>query len=85
MTVEELRAEADKMGYMISRKPERVPHGKCECGGLGRAKHHFVGSQLWAFIVCDECGAKTRDYDRDSRAWKAWNKMMGYNKEEKDD
>ena len=38
MTYEELKTEANKMGYNLTKKKEYVPHkNKCKCGGKGGA------------------------------------------------
>ena len=52
MTLEELKAEADKMGYTLQKKPEKM--AKCKCGTTKRCKEKNMGDCL--VRMCPECG-----------------------------
>lgn len=78
MTYEELKIEANKMGYNLIKKKEYVPHKKCKCGKHGRVMLGCkVGSDksTWS-IMCEKCNKRTKAWMNQDDAWREWNKMQ---------
>jgi len=71
MTIEELKAEANKLGYSLVKKPERVPHSKCVCG---RRPSVWSGRGTF-YICCEKCGRQSERYINEKNAWKNWNEV----------
>lgn len=71
MTYEELKTEANKMGYRLTKKKEYVPHkNKCKCGGKGGAWYNCAGGCTTRFVQCGRCGIRTNDYKSENDAWR---------------
>lgn len=77
MTYEELKAEANKMGYNLIKKKEYVPHKPCKCGKRGQ---YFLANRgdgkVVYFIECEKCKIHTSDHKLLDDAWIEWNKMQ---------
>lgn len=77
MTYEELKAEANKMGYNLIKKKEYVPHKHCKCGKRGQ---YCLGNRgdgkVVYFIECEKCKIHTNDHRAPDDAWREWNKMQ---------
>lgn len=77
MTVEELKAGAEELGYYLSKKPDREKKLPCICG----RKHiqtWFIGTygRTARQYACPKCGRKTDFYNTEEEAKMAWNKMI---------
>ena len=78
MTVEELRIEANKLGYNIVKKPEpkekKLP---CICGRKN-IDTWFIGTYGRTALqyACPKCGRKTEFCNTEKEARAAWNKMI---------
>ena len=73
MTVKELRAEANKLGYNIIPKPEYIKFVPCICGHNRR--------QLWFTpngmkYECKNCGMTSPEGKTERDAKKKWNEMI---------
>lgn len=75
MTIEELKAEADKLGYRILKKEKYINLSPCSCGRKKPEKWHdaIEGNK---FYQCRNCGRKAPGANTDKQAKKNWNKMM---------
>lgn len=72
MTYEELKAEAKRQGYRLSKIQKYVPHSRCIiCGARGQLWYGMGGG---AFIQC-ECGARTNHNQTERQAWIEWYRM----------
>lgn len=85
MTVEELRAEAKKLGYDIIKARRYVPHLKCHCGLHAKVKYGVhkddeCSTRPKVMIFCDECNLSTEWAKTDRMAWKMWYEMITGNK-----
>lgn len=70
MTVEELRAEAKKLGYDIIKARKYIPHVKCNCGEHGEAWYNPDG-----FVIkCKDrdCPTRTKTAKTERAAWILW-------------
>lgn len=57
MTVEELKVEADKLGFRLARKPEPLPKRlPCICGSKRIVNWYSTGSNRGHFYACEKCG-----------------------------
>lgn len=77
MTLEELKVEADKLGYRLSKKSERVKFLPCTCG-CNRRSHWFVHSwdENKIFFECNNCGLQSPPGYPEKEARQNWNKMI---------
>lgn len=82
MTYEELKTEANKMGYSLVKKKEYVPHKKCKCGGRGGTWYNCADGNTTRFVKCERCDIRTNDYKSEVDAWREWNKMQEEQDEE---
>ena len=75
MTVEELRAEANALGYNIIKKPEPLPKiPPCSCGSGRRERWVGQASYNKEIILCPRCGKKA--FGKNEReARENWNKI----------
>lgn len=71
MTYEELKAEAKRQGYRLSKIQKYVPHVRCKCGARGEL---WYGSGSGAFIQCSnfECDTRTGHHQTERQAWINW-------------
>ena len=73
MNLEELKAEAAKHGYTLTKKPERVRLEKCPCGG--RATRWYVVPEGYVY-ECTKCDLRGDIGRTDVEARKAWNEAV---------
>lgn len=76
MTYEELKAEANKMGYNLIKKKEYIPHKRCKCGSRGSMWHDCSSEITTHSIVCKNCSIRTNSHKSEADAWREWNKMQ---------
>lgn len=76
MTYDELKAEANKMGYNLVRKRERISHKRCKCGSKGSTWYDCSGGKVARFIQCENCDVRTNSHISERDAWREWNKMQ---------
>lgn len=76
MTYEELKIEANKMGYNLVKKKEYVPHKRCKCGCRGSVWYDCIYGKASRFILCENCHIRTNSYTSERDAWEEWNKMQ---------
>lgn len=69
MTYEELKNEANKMGYSLVKKKEYVPHKKCKCGSRGSLWYDCTNGKTVRFILCENCHIRTNSYRSECNAW----------------
>lgn len=81
MTLEELKIEADRLGYNLIKKPENIPHVKCKiCNSKGKLLYvaeNKEGVLIIGYIIkCEKCGIETQNkYSKATGAWKEWAKI----------
>lgn len=83
MTVEELKAEAKKLGYKIIKVPEKIEKLGCVCGASSRCVqqwYHFGTNTL--FFKCKKCGRKSKEAK--TEAIKLWNEAVKNNSGEEE-
>lgn len=79
MTVEELKAGAEELGYYLTKKPpkqeKKLP---CICGrkNLDTWYYSSTSSHFMIGLECPNCGRKTDCYKTISDAKTAWNRMI---------
>lgn len=73
MTVEELKAEAKKLGYTVIKKSEPVKILPCICG-KNRRERWYRGSNI--FYKCAYCGFKSPEANTDRQANLNWNEAV---------
>lgn len=88
MTLEELKAEAEKLGYELRKKKpaaKYVPFLPCLCGGTRHYEwitgEKLPGERNWrvvSFFECSKCGLKSKEYPgkTDNEAREGWNRMI---------
>lgn len=73
MTIEELKAEADAIGYKLVKKSPPMPKlSKCKCG---RRPHKWYTSK-GMFFRCEHCDIEGNVGKNRRKAVEAWNKRM---------
>ena len=74
MTVEELKEEANKLGYNIIKKPERyIP---CKCGANSR---HWMWKDHLPGLKCSKCGFTVFAHNNkvnENQMRKIWNNTL---------
>ena len=80
MTVEELKAEAKRLGYNIIKKPESVKLLPCVCGHKRVEQYykHIQGKKKESghFYWCQWCGREAEVGKTKIEAKKRWNEAM---------
>lgn len=76
MTYDELKAEANKIGYNLVKKREYISHKICKCGSRGSAWYDYTDGKVARFILCENCHIRTNSHISEYDAWKEWNKMQ---------
>lgn len=76
MTIEELREEADALGYKLVKKTERIHMLPCTCG-CNRREHWYtyVKGKEVVQLVCNKCGRSVYGVNEQD-AKRNWNKMI---------
>lgn len=73
MTLEELKVEADKLGYrVVKKKIQHVNLLPCLCG-CKRRKHEYVDGKIR--LVCSKCRQTSSGYSL-ADASRNWNRMV---------
>lgn len=72
MTVEELKEEANKLGYNIIPKTTYIPRKKCRCGS--RPSVYFCNGGI--IKRCNSCGLETKVCKNEKQAHIAWNELV---------
>lgn len=70
--LEYLRREADKLGYMVIKKPERIKLLPCRCG----KKPELWFSKEGKFYKCSDCNIRGDVANTETRAKKCWNERV---------
>ena len=87
MTLEELKSEANKLGYNLVKKREYIKFLPCTCG-CNRREHwvrsYIDSDEIKVLLVCAKCGREVDGKNLDA-AKRAWNEsvsvMKGLNNE----
>lgn len=74
MTLEELKAEANKLGYSVVKKRRKVYLKPCVCGSNRRKLWNIANGEY--FYTCDHCGRKSPPASSIMAAKELWNEMM---------
>lgn len=75
MTLDELKAEVDKLGYKLIKKSVRIKMLPCICG-CDKRTEWFDSSKRQTFYSCDGCGKKSPLAKTVNAAKQAWNEMI---------
>lgn len=82
--IEELKAEASKLGYILVKKREFVPLLPCPCGAISKTK--LIYSTDWSmFYRCSKCNFEGYRADTKYEARENWNRAVKINGEAKAD
>lgn len=73
MTLENLKIEADKLGYRLVPKRANINLLPCSCGCNQRATWYTYGG---LFYECKNCGKKSAIGGSSDEAKRLWNEMM---------
>lgn len=73
MTLDELKAEAEKLGYALIKKSESIKMLPCTCGCKRRTEWFCKGQ---TFYSCNRCGKKSSRSNTVRGAKRAWNEMI---------
>ena len=77
MTVEELKAEANKLGYNILKKPEYIKLLPCTCGSVKRKIwYRYSRGEETKYYECLHCGKKSTPGATNNEAKQNWNNMI---------
>ena len=79
MTLEELKLEADKLGYSLVKKQKSIKLLPCICGSERRTMWITTAGgikEVQRILVCDKCGMKAPPGNTIQEAKENWNKMM---------
>lgn len=90
LSLEDLKEEAAKRGFLLSKKPPKVGRLKKHCGRIPWRSWNLVNVRLEdgtfgraAFVKCEKCGKEVRKiYKNTTKAeiladiGKAWNEMV---------
>lgn len=77
MTYEELKAEADKLGYGLIKRKEYVKFKPCpKCGSTGN-RDCWHRSSVGPFYVCKKCRWKAKPAKTMAEAKRNWNDGIG--------
>lgn len=79
MTLDELKAEADKLGYRLTKKTQNEKFLPCICGCNKRDTWHSISEEWRVKLVCRKCGLSvTGKNEKDAK--RNWNDYMRGNK-----
>ena len=73
MTLDELKVEAEKLGYTLIKKSPNIKMLPCTCG-CKRRTEWFSKGQI--FYSCERCGKKSPLSNTERGAKRAWNEMI---------
>lgn len=77
MTYERLKKLADKMGYKLIKKQEKVNLLPCKECGCKKRKQLYYSDKKEVSYVCLRCGVVATAGKNDVEARKNWNKEYG--------
>jgi hypothetical protein len=75
MTLENLKIEADKLGYKLVKKTTREPLLPCTCGVNSRSMWFCTNEGKKVFYVCNGCGKKVYGKNQTDLR-RNWNKTI---------
>lgn len=73
MTVEELKAEAAKLGYNIVKRKEYIKLSRCKCGHWPTL---WVNTCSGWFYCCEKCDIQGGYGEHPNDAKREWNRRM---------
>lgn len=73
MNLEELKAEAEKLGYTLVKKQEYIRFEPCVCGHNRRGRWVCGGGVQY---ICENCGFEGGVGSSDRKARIAWNEAV---------
>lgn len=79
MTYEELKVEADKLGYNLVKKQKYIKLLPCTCGSRRRTMWITTIGGTRGFqriLACDKCGMEAPPGNTIQEAKENWNKMI---------
>lgn len=77
MELEELKAEAEKLGYTIVKKREYIRLKPCVCGHNRRSRWVVCGTGFSGYqYACNKCGFKGGTGSSERAARIAWNEAV---------
>lgn len=81
MTLEELKLEADKLGYSLVKKQKSIKLLPCTCGNKRRTMwittiRSTGGGGFQRILACDKCGMKAPPGNTIQEAKENWNKII---------
>ena len=74
MTLEEVKAEASKLGYRLIKKQKYIPKTRCKCGRRPEMWYVRDGGN---YVICPNCDIRTKVCKDEKQAWIAWNRLLG--------
>lgn len=80
MTINELRIEAEKLGYTLTKKIVYVKLKPCKCG-YNRPTQEITINPKGSYFYCPKCGLKTQIGKHNYQARENWNKAVENNDE----
>lgn len=83
MTLEELKAEADRQGYYLEKKKKYIKLMPCICGRK-RINLWCFSNGAWVYI-CPNCGRESQSSKTQIGAKKNWNKLITHIKTTEDE
>ena len=79
MTVEELKIEAEKLGYNIIKKPEPIKLSRCVCGNYKPTLYVRSNcndkTDVW-YYICPKCNLEANESKTKYGAKENWNTMI---------
>lgn len=81
MTLEELKLEADKLGYNLVKKQKSIKLLPCICGSKRRTMWITTirgtgAGEVQRLLACDKCGMEAPPGNTIQEAKANWNKMI---------
>jgi len=73
MTIEELKIEADKLGYNIIKKQKPIKLLNCSCG---KKPSLWINQYKGNFYWCEECNKRSPYAQSENKAKIAWNFLI---------
>ena len=83
MTLEELKAEADRQGYYLEKKKVYTKLMPCICGK--KRIHLWCSSDGTWFYICPKCGRESQPSKTQIGAKRNWNNLINHIKTTEDD
>lgn len=83
MELEELKAEAEKLGYKLVKKQESTALLPCTCGG-GKPHEWLQFGETGYIYRCEKCDKEGKLCKTKTDARRAWNQMILMEKQSND-